>query len=330
MVTRFPRRLAVLFALLASLVLAVSACSAPDEDGGAGDGGPVQVNTPQGPVMIPSTPKRIVTLGSQWIDTALAFDVTPVAYLDQNEILTKESSPWVGDKLERSTALSMENLVAEVAKADPDVILAEGFMATSQPEMYAKVKEIAPTIPGVTGKQVDPWEDLVTLFGTITNKADKAKEITDQVNGAIDQVKTDLPGLDGKTYSLAYMYSSEQIQVMADPSDGAGVLFGQLGMKVAPKLEAAFAKNKQPRFPISTENVPMLESDYLVVTTGNEAMQSELVKLPGYKNLTSVKNGAVSNFSLAEITGLNQPTPLAIPYLLDQMRPQLDRVANTR
>lgn len=328
MVTRFPRRLAVVFALLASLVLAVSACSAPDEEGG--EGGPIQVNTPQGPVMIPSTPTRIVTLGSQWIDTALAFDVTPVAYLDQSEILTKKSSPWVGDRLERSTSLSMENMVAEIAKADPDLILAEGFMATSQPEMYAKIKEIAPTIPGVTGKQVDPWEDLVTLFGTITNKADKAKEITDRVNGAIDQVKTDLPGLEGKTYSLAYMYSSEQIQVMADPTDGAGVLFGQLGLKVAPKLAAAFAKNQQPRFPISTENVPMLESDFLVVTTGNEAMQSELVKLPGYKNLSAVKDGAVANLSLAEITGLNQPTPLAIPYLLEQMRPQLERVANTR
>lgn len=322
------RRMAVVVALFVSLALAISACSAPDED--AGSGGPVQVNTPQGPVMIPSTPTRIVTLGSQWIDTALAFGVTPVAYLDQNQILTKQAAPWVGDKLDRSTALGMENLVAEIAKADPDLILAEGYMATAQPEMYSKIKEIAPTIPGVTGQQVDPWQDLVTLFGTITSQNDKAKEITDRVNGAIDQVKADLPGLDGKTYSLAYMFSSEQIQVMADPNDGAGVLFGQLGMKVAPKLAAEFAKTKQPRFPISTENVPLLDSELLVITTGNEAMQAQLVKLPGYKNLTSVKNGAVSNLSTAEITGLNQPTPLAIPYLLDQIRPQLDRAASTR
>lgn len=330
MTTSLVRRSAVVFAVLVSLVLAVVGCSAPDEDSAA-EGGPIQINTPQGEVVnLPGTPKRIVTLGAQWIDTSLAFGVKPVAYLDQSEILTQKSSPWVGDKLSGSTSLSMENLVAEIAKAKPDVILAEGFMATTQPETYNKIKEIAPTIPGVTAKQVDPWEDLVTLFGTITHNPDKAKQIKDQVNGKIEQVKKDLPGLAGKTYALAYMYSSDQIQVMADPTDGAGILFGQLGMKVAPKLAAEYAKKGQPRFPISTENVPMLESDLLIVTTGNDAMQKELVKLPGYKNLTAVKNGAVANLSVAEITGLNQPTALAIPYLLDQMRPQLERAANTK
>ncbi|WP_448222068.1 ABC transporter substrate-binding protein [Gordonia iterans] len=328
MTPSFIRRLTALLALLAALILATTACSAPDEDG-SGEGGPVQVNTPQGPVVIPSTPKRIVILGSQWIDTALAFGVTPVAYLDQTQVLTKEAAPWVGDKLERSTSLSMDGLVAEIAKAKPDVILAEGYMATAQPEMYSKIKEIAPTIPGVTGKQVDPWQDLVTLFGTITHQNEKAKQITESVNGKIGQVTKDLPGLKDKSYALAYMFSSDQIQVMADPTDGAGVLFGQFGMKVAPRITAEYAKTRQPRFPISTENVPVLESDFMAITTGNDAMQRELLKLPGYKNLTSVKNGAVSHLSLAEITGLNQPTPLSIPYLLEQMRPQLERAAQT-
>ena len=195
---------------------------------------------------------------------------------------------------------------------------------------FEKLSKIAPTIPGITGKQIDPWQDQVTLFGTLTRQPEKATEITDEVNAKVADVKKQLPGLEGKTYALAFMFSSEEIQVMADPTDGAGLLFAELGLQVAPKLAAEFAKTQQPRFPISTENVPMLESDYLVVTTGNEAMQSELVKLPGYKNLTSVKNGAVANLGLAEVTGLNQPTPLSIPYLLEQLRPQLERVANTR
>lgn len=319
-----PRFAAALVLALAGM-LAIAGCSPPAEDGGAG--GTVQVNTPQGPVTITGTPTRIVTLGSQWIDTALAFDVTPVAYLDQNEILTKKTAPWVGDKLSGATALSTENLVAEIAKAKPDVILAEGFMATAQPETFAKIREIAPTIPGVTGKQVDPWADLVTLFGTITGRSDEATKIIDSVNGTIDQVTKDLPGLAGKTYALAYMYSSDQIQVMADPTDGAGALFGQLGMKVAPKLAAEFAKTGQPRFPISTENVPMLDADYLVVTTGNATMAEQLRKLPGYAALTAVRDGSVSDLTVTEISGLNQPTPLSIPYLLEQIRPQLNRVA---
>lgn len=323
MILHLLRRAGVAAALLLSLILVATACSAPDE--GGGDGGPVQVNTPQGPVTIEHTPKRIVTLGAQWTDTVLAFGVTPVAYLN----LTGGTSPWVGDRLDRATTLSTDNLVAEIAKAQPDLILAEGFMATAQPETFAKIRELAPTIPGVSGQQVDKWEDLVTLFGTVTHRAAMATEIIDRVNGKIDQVKVDLPGLKDKTYALAYMFSSDQIQVMADPNDAAGILFAALGMKVAPKIAAEYATARQARFPISTENVPMLESDLLVVTAQTDALRTELRKLPGYANLSAVRDRAVANLSVAEITGLNQPSPLAIPYLLDQMRPQLERAATT-
>ncbi|MFZ2509964.1 MAG: ABC transporter substrate-binding protein [Gordonia sp. (in: high G+C Gram-positive bacteria)] len=327
MITRVVRRATASVALLLSVMLAVSACSAPDEAGG--DGGPVQVNTPQGPVTIEHTPKRIVTLGAQWTDTALAFGVTPVAYLDQAAMLGGTPAPWVGVKLERSTPLAMDNLVAEIAKAKPDLILAEGFMATAQPETFAKIRELAPTIPGVSGQQVDKWADLVTLFGTVTHRTGLAKEIIDRVNGKISQVKADLPGLKGKAYALAYMFSSDQIQVMADPNDAAGLLFTELGMKVAPKIAAAYAAQRQPRFPISTENVPLLESDFLAITAQTDALRTELRKLPGYANLSAVRDGAVANLSVAEITGLNQPSPLSIPYLLDQMRPELERAANS-
>ena len=47
------RRAALLLALLLTTLLAITACSAPDED--ENTDAPIQVNTPQGPVMIPST-----------------------------------------------------------------------------------------------------------------------------------------------------------------------------------------------------------------------------------------------------------------------------------
>ncbi|MBM7365450.1 ABC transporter substrate-binding protein [Gordonia hydrophobica] len=316
--------LTVLAGVLA-LVLTVSACSPPAED--EDSGGPIQVNTANGSVTINGTPKRIVTLGSQWMDTALAFGVTPVAYLDNIKLLTGSPSPWVENKLDGATALDPENLVAEIAKADPDLILAEGYMPTSQPENFKKIQEIAPTIPGITGKQVDPWQDLVKLMGTLLRDDAKATQITDDVNGQIAELKASLPGIEGKTYAMAYMYSDDQIQVLADPDDGAAYLFNELGMKVAPKLLAEFRKTKNPRFPISTENVPMLEADVLIITANSPALKKALAKLPGYSDLTSVKNGAVADMSLADITGINQPTPLAIPYLLDKLKPAFEKAA---
>ncbi len=287
----------------------------------------IQVNTAQGSVQVTGIPKRIVTLGSQWIDTALAFGVTPVGYLDQSEVVSGTTAPWVGDRLADSKKIDPENIVAEIAALDPDLILAEKFMAAAQPDNFAKVKDIAPTIPGITGKQIDPWQDQVTLFGTLTRETDKAEKITAGVDGRIEKVKSDLPGLRGKTYSLAFMFSSEEIQVMADPTDGAGVLFASLGLEVAPKLAAEFAENKQPRFPISTENVPMLDADMLAVTASNQALKRQLVRLPGYSSLRAVRSHAVAELSLAEITGLNQPTALSIPHMLDVLRPVLTKVA---
>lgn len=316
--------LTVLAGVLA-VVLTVSACSPPAEE--ENSGGPIQVNTPYGAVTVNGTPERIVTLGAQWIDTALAFGVQPVAYLDNIQLLTGSPSPWTKDKLDGATALDPENLVAEIAKADPDLILAEGYMPKSQPENFKKIQEIAPTIPGVTGKQVDPWQDLVKLMGTVLGQDQKATQITDDVNGQIAELKKSLPGLAGKTYAMAYMYSDDQIQVMADPNDGAGYLFNELGMKVAPKLLAQFQKTNNPRFPISTENVPMLDADVLIITANSPALKKALAKLPGYSDLTSVKSGAVANMSLADISGINQPTPLAIPYLLDKLQPAFTKAA---
>ena len=37
--------------------------------------------------------------------------------------------------------------------------------------------------------------------------------------------------------------------------------------------------------------------------------------------------GAVANMSLADISGINQPTPLAIPYLLDKLEPAFAKAA---
>ncbi|GAB90326.1 ABC transporter substrate-binding protein [Gordonia rhizosphera] len=320
------RRLSLLIAVFAVLLTALTACSAPDESTEAG-GAPIQVNTSKGSVTITGVPKRIVALGAQWIDVALAFGVTPVAYLDNIAVLTGDPAPWARDQLADSTALSTDDTVAQIAKAEPDLILATGYMAEGQPDLYANVSKLAPTIPGITGKQIDPWEDMVSFLGTVLRQPEKATEITDAVNAKIDAAQQNLPGLEGKTYTMAYMYSGDQIQVLGDPEDGATNLFTSLGMSIAPTLVSEYEKNGQPRFPISTENVPLLNSDMLVVTANTEQLMSTLAALPGYQALSSVRGDAVSQMSVAEIGGLNEPTPLSIPYLLDKIYPALENAA---
>ncbi len=317
-------RLTALLALFAALTLTVTACSSPEED--SGNGAPIQVNTPMGPVTINGVPKNIVTIGTQWTDVALAFGVTPVAYLDNVELLTKAPTPWVGDRLESSEAIDPSRDVAsQVAAVDPDLIVSTDF--GDQTETFAKLSKLAPTIPSITGKQVDPWEEMVVFMGTVLREPDKAQQIIDGVNSKIDGIKQANPGLAGKSFALAWILTNDQIQVFGDPADGAAEVFTSMGMTMAPELQKIFERDGQPRFPISTENVPELQSDMMILAANSPALNEKMKTLPGYSALTSVKKNAVAELSVAEVSAINQPSPLSLPFVLEKMTPAFENAA---
>lgn len=319
------RTRAALVAILAVVAaLVVGACSAPDESTSA----PVQINLPDGrQVTVPGTPERIVTLGGQWTDVALSFGVTPVGYFDSAEVQSGSRSPWFGDKLADSTLVNPSgDIVGQVAKLNPDLILAPGF--ASMEDGYDKLTKLAPTIDKISGAEVDPWNDMVTLMGTILHQPEKATEIIDGVNSKISALATEFPKLKGKTYAFAYVYGSDQISVLGDEKDGAAKLFSGLGMKIAPALIRESVKSGQPRVQLSTENINLLDADVLVIASQTPKLQDRLVALPGYRNLRAVKDDAVAMMSIVQITGLNEPSPSSIPYAFAQMRPALAAAAD--
>ncbi|WP_238404246.1 ABC transporter substrate-binding protein [Gordonia desulfuricans] len=321
---RLRRMLPLVVAVVMMMVVAVG-CSSPADDESVG--GSVQIILPDGrSVTVPETPRRIVTLGGQWTDVLLAFDKTPVGYYDATETLTHQTPPWYGNKLADSTALHVDDqIVANVAKLDPDLIVAPGFASMSGE--FEKLSQIAPTIDKISGSQVDPWQDMVTLMGTILHEPEKAQQIIAGVDDKISGIAREYPGLQGKTYSFAYMYGSDQFSVLGDPNDGAGKLFSSLGLSMAPRVIAQAQSTGEPRFALSVENLGWLDSDLLVIATENEGLRKRLVGLPGYKNLRSVKSDAVTQMTQMSVTGLNEPSPGATVYVLDQLRPALARAA---
>ena len=100
-----------------------------------------------------------------------------------------------------------------------------------------------------------------------------------------------------------------------------------MGLTIAPKLAAQSKKTGQPRFPISAENLPWLESDLLIIAAQTDELRDRLESLPGYKNLSSVKAGAVSMMSQMQITALNEPSPNSIIYAFGVMKPALAAAA---
>lgn len=310
----------VIAAMVVMLAVVGVGCSSPEDDA---KGGQVQINLPDGrQVTLDGAPKRIVTLGGQWTDIALSFGVTPVGYFDSIQAQTKTLPPWYGDKLKDATLIDPTgDVVGAVGKLNPDLILAPGFASMSG--NFDSLAKLAPTIDKISGEQIDPWQDMVTLMGTILHEPEKAKQIIAGVDSKIGDILKEFPGLRDKTYAFAYMYGPDQISAFGAANDGAGKLFSSLGLKVAPKLADQSAKTREPRFSISAENIPWLNADLLVMAAQTPELQKRLEGLPGYRNLDSVRSGAVALLSPTAITGLNEPSPNSIEYSFEQMKPAL-------
>ena len=315
---------ALLALLLVVLTGTVAACS---WGGGDEPVKPDQITLPDGrEVTVDGIPQRIVTLGAQWTDVALAFGVTPVGYYDTNQASTGTVAPWYGDKLADSTLIKPEgDVVGAVAAKDPDLILAPGFTTVS--DTFDALSKLAPTIDRVSGEEVDPWKTMVTVMGTVLHQPEKAQQIIDDLDGKIAGLAEKNPGLKGKTFSIAYLYGSDQISALGKADDGAGQLFSALGLDVAPRLAQEAETTGRARFAVSPENLGWLDSDVMVMGVQNDDLRKRLEAMPGYKDLRSVKKGGVSLLSQLQITGLNEPSPGATAYALDQVTPALENAA---
>ncbi len=299
--------------------------SRPAPSEGADDGYPVTIDHFAGTSTFEERPERIVTLNVQWTDAVLAFGEEPVGYVLSSASGETDLYPWqeglLGDaqRIETTGAVPFE----QIAALDPDLILVT-FLVTEQTD-FDRLQEIAPTIGLLGDLQVDPWQDQVATLGRVLGETETAAEIVADVEAEISDTAVELPGLEGATYVAANWVEGDGIYVIADPDDGASRLFYALGMEIAPEV-LALDEGAIGRVQISEEQVEVLDADLVGILTNG----SDPTRLPGWDRLTGVRTGALVNFELSDVVGLNTPTPLSIPHVLDLMRPALDAVVAAR
>jgi iron complex transport system substrate-binding protein len=109
---------------------------------------------------------------------------------------------------------------------------------------------------------------------------------------------------------------------VADPEDGASRLFYGLGMEIDPEI-LALDEGAVGRVQLSLEQAGLLDADLLGILTNGD----DPAALPGWDQLPSVRQGSVVDFELADVVGLNTPTPLSIPHVIELLRPALEVVA---
>ncbi|NKX88753.1 ABC transporter substrate-binding protein [Nocardia coubleae] len=308
-------RRAAVAALAGALAFGVVACGSTEDEAGSGEA--VTITHARGETTVTGTPKKIVALGNQWLDSTLALGVVPVGYIDNVSALSKSTPPWTPDSLKSATALNTQGSVAEqVAALEPDLILADPFIADQK--TYDDLSKVAPTIPALTKDAVTPWQDQVTALGKVLHKESDATATIKKVDDKIAAITAANPGLKGKTFASTWLASPAQLMVLTDPNDGSAKVFTQLGMSIPANLTAQPAN--QGRLALSPERVDELTAD-LLLAGYSPGLDEKYRQLPGYAELPSVRKGSVVFLTTQEISAINQPTALSVPYMLDKLEP---------
>ncbi|WP_063021285.1 ABC transporter substrate-binding protein [Nocardia niwae] len=307
---------AALAVLTGVFALAVTACGSAEDDSASG-GEKVTITHARGETTVEGTPEKIVALGNQWLDATLALGVVPIGYLDNVAMASKSTPPWEPKSLESAKSLTTTgNLAEQVATLEPDLILVDPFIADQK--TYDELSRVAPTLPALSKAAVAPWQDQVTTLGKVLRKQDEANKAIAKVDDKIAAIAAANPGLQGKTFASTWLAGPAQLMVLTDPNDGSSKVFAQLGLGIPKNLTDSAAD--QGRLALSPERVDELTADLLLAGYA-PGLDEKYRQLPGYADLPAVKKGSVVFLTTQEISAVNTPTALSVPYILDKLEP---------
>lgn len=310
---RSPRWVSVTLtsALAVAGVASLVACGSDDTSDtaseGAGGAFPVTIEHKFGSTVIETQPERVVTVGFNDLDFALALGVTPVA----TRAFTGydyQQRPWAeGYAADIPEVGGMELDFEKIAAADPDLLL--GTYSVLQESDYNSLSELAPTVADLAMPN-PTWEDQLDTAGRALGKQEKAEEVRASVRAEFDAAIAANPQFAGRTVAVAMkMDNGFYIFEQTDPR---GAFFTELGF-VAPAQTGE----------VGTERYDLLDQQSLVVVG---ATKDELLADPLFAALPVVREDRtvyLGEFGTDVPAALGFASPLSQPYLLDATVPAL-------
>ncbi|MGC0365955.1 iron complex transport system substrate-binding protein [Rhodococcus sp. 27YEA15] len=340
-----PRRrigTAVIATLATALVL--TGCSSSDSDSGSGsntsasDGSfPVTIESALGSVTIEKQPTRVATWGWSTQDAVLALGVVPVA-MPKNVYGGNADGvlPWNVDAISKLGGDTPQLLSGgdngtipfeELAKADPDIILAP-YSGLKQEE-YDTLSKIAPVVAYPDKPWSLPWQDQLSIVGRALGKTAEADTLRKDVDKQIADLAAANPVLEGKNFIYVSAREADKLNIFRT-SDPRVDLLTQLGLVPSPDVTELDADPNAGTyfFQLSYENLGKINSDLIVGYFENQSAVDAFVANPSVAAMPAIQQGRFApvvgeSFVMAS----SAPTVLSIPWMLDQYVPQLAAAA---
>lgn len=336
--------MAAITAVLAVLAgCSTGAVAGSEESGGAAgverDGQfPRTVTHAYGQTEITAAPQRVATISWVNADVSLALGVVPVG-MPRNSFGANAggSTDWFDAELAAAGG-EMPVLYSEtdginteaIAALRPDVIL--GAYSGMTAEEYETLSRIAPTIAMPEGDVAfgTAWQDSTRLIGEALGRSERAEELIADVEGRIEQVSRDNPGIRDTTfvYGTVDPDAAEKIYAFTDV-DNRPRFLEQLGMVQAPVVaEAASGAPDQFAVTWSPERSDELVSDILITYAASPDVRAAIESDPLLGRIPAVEAGRmVVQTDEQQVLSISASSPLSLPWALENVVPDILAVA---
>lgn len=289
---------------------------------------PVSISHKYGSTEIAAAPTRVVSVGVTEQDFLLALGVVPVGitdwYGDQPSATWPWAQPLLGDA--KPTVLSDADGIQflEIAKLKPDLIV--GLNSGMSEGDYAKLAEIAPTIatPAEAEEEFfDSWPVYLKTIGAALGKTAEATALETSIRDQFAAAAAAHPDFAGK--KVIFLQNAVYDGNFIASQQGLGTDFlTDLGFVVPPELDE-FVPAEGGQALIPSERIDVLNvADYLVWGTEKDEDRTALEKLPGFADVTAVKNGK-SFYTGGVLAGaIYFSSPPSLTYILENLVPLLE------
>lgn len=281
-----PTRREFLIGAGSLLLLGAVGCGSGGESGDEGgettSGGTRVIEHKYGSTEVRGLPERVVTVGFNDQDPALAMGIEPVAVRDWFGDQPNAVWPWAQDELGDAdpAVLPMGELDFErVAALEPDLIV--GVFSGMTEDEYGTLSEIAPTIAQPEG-YVDfgvPWQEQTRVIGRALGREEQARELISEVEARFAEVREAHPEFEGATGAVALLDEGGTYNAYG-PEDLRGRFMSALGFELPSEISELAGDDFFAQ--ISEERLDLLNADVLVWIVNSQGAADALGENPIY------------------------------------------------
>lgn len=299
------------------------------------DAFPVTIEHAFGATTIDEEPQRVATIGWTDQDHVLAMGVVPVGATK----LTwggndAGSSDWFDAALEELDGEAPTRYddadgvpVQEIAALEPDLILATNSGITEAE--YKKLSKIADVVAYPENPWVTPWRTSLATVGEALGRSDRAAELVEETEAAVADAQADYPALEGTSFVFGFLSTTDLSQIgIYGRQDPRVAILEDFGL-VSPEIVESAVDDGQFYGIVSAEEAETVDSDILLGYAETEDDLETFTKHDLIGKIPALEAGR-AYLELDKHVGLaiTNPSPISVPYIIENFLPQVAEVAD--